>query len=82
MVPELGETPKDITRWSLGSCKAEETVGVQRLTSEVKVFQTTTPTARQMADDLQKVPQMSEEVETWYGQRKSDVAIFTPGSWE
>ena len=38
--------------------------------------------ARQLADDLLKVSQLSEEVGTWYEQRTSDVAIFTPGCWE
>ena len=77
--------PKDhhaVVTAVLGTCKAEETVGVQRLTRQGNVCQTSTPMARQMADDLFKVSQRSEEVETWYGQRRSDVAIFTPGCWE
>ena len=76
--------PKDhaVVAAVLGTCKAEEIVGVQRLTSEGNVCQTSTPMARQMADDLFKVSQTSEEVVTWYGQRRSDVAVFTPGCWE
>ena len=41
-----------------------------------------TPMARQMADDTRKMSQLSEEVGEWYAQRTSDVAIFTPGCWE
>ena len=65
-----------------GTCKAEEIVGVQRLTSEGNVCQTSTPMARQMADDVLKVSQLSEEVGAWCEQRTSDVAIFTPWRWE
>ena len=66
----------------LGTCKVEEIVGVQRLTSEGNVCQSSTPMARQTADDTSKVSQLSEEVGAWYAQRTSDVAIFTPGCWE
>ena len=62
----------------LGTCKAEAIVGVQRLTSEGNVCQTSTPMARQMVDDLLKVSQLSEEVGAWYERRTSGVAIFTP----
>ena len=41
-----------------------------------------TPMARQMAVDMIKMSQLSEEVGEWYAQRTSDVAIFTPGCWE
>ena len=63
----------------LGTCKVEEIVGVQRLTSEGNVCLSSTPMARQMADDIRKMSQLSEEVGEWYAQRTSDVAIFTPG---
>ena len=66
----------------LQTCRAEETVGVRRLTHEGNVSQTSTPMARQMADNLTKVAQMSEAVGTWYSQRRNDVAIFTPRCWE
>ena len=77
--------PKDhhaVVTAVLGTCKAEDIVGVQRLTSEGNVCQTSTPMARQMADDLLKVSQLSEEAGAWYEQRTNDVAIFTPGCWD
>ena len=66
----------------LGTCKVEEIVGVQRLTSEGNVCLSSTPTARQMADDIRKMSHLSEEVGEWYAQRTSDAAIFTTGCWE
>ena len=57
-------------------------VGVRRLTNEGNVCQTSAPMARQMADDLTKVVQMSEAVTKWYSQRRNDEAFFTPGCWE
>ena len=65
---------------ALGTCQAEEMVGVHRLSEEGKVCQTSTPLAKHMADDLHKVSKTSESVGAWFGQRRSDVAIFTPGA--
>ena len=67
---------------ALGTCQAEEMVGVHRLSEEWKVCQTSTPLAKHMADDLHKVSKTSESVGAWFGQRRSDVAIFTPECWE
>ena len=66
----------------LGTCKIDEIVRVQRLTSEGNVCLSSTPMARQMADDMRKMSQLSEEVGEWHAQRTSDVAIFTPGYFE
>ena len=66
----------------LGTCKVEEIVGVQRLTSEGNVCLTSTPMASQMADVIRQMSQLSEEVGEWYAQTTSDVAISTPGCWE
>ena len=66
----------------LGTCKVEEIVGFQRVTSEGNVCLSSTPMARQMADDISKVSHSSEEVGPWYAQRTSDVATFTPQCWE
>ena len=77
--------PKDdhaVVTAVLGTCKVEEIFGVQRLTSEGNVCQSSTPMARRVADDISKVSQLSKEVGAWYAQRTSDVVIFTPGCWE
>ena len=49
--------PKDhhaVVTAVLGTCKAEDIVGVQRLTSEGNVCLSSTPMARQMADDKER----------------------------
>ena len=55
MVSELGARhPKDhhvVVTAVLGTCRAEEMVGVRRLTNEGNVCQTTTPMARPVGDD-------------------------------
>ena len=75
--------PKDhlaVVTAVLGTCTAEEMVGVWRLTSEGNVCQTHTQMARQMAIDFAKVAQMREAVETWCSQRRDDVA--RKGAWK
>ena len=51
----------------LGTCKVEEIVGVQRLSGEGNVCLSSTPMARQMADDIRKMSQLSEEVDQHAG---------------
>ena len=77
--------PKDhhaVVTAVLGTCGVVGVVGVRHLTSEGNVCLSSTPMARQMADDIRKMSHLSEEVGEWYAQRTSDAAIFTPGCWE
>ena len=64
-----------------GDVQIRRMVGVRRQTNEGNVCQTSTPMARQMADDLTKDAQMSKPIKTCTARGETTLRSSRQGAW-